>query len=601
MSELPATLPQYDIGAEIGRGATGVVHAGYHRALAREVAVKRLPAALAAEPDMRARFGAEARLLAKLDHPHIVPVYDYVESDTACLLVLERLDGGTLWDVFHRNGLTMEQSCAVALAMLSGLEAAHQSSVLHLDVKPANVLFGRRGTLKVADFGIARMIGGGQTLATSDGRVIGTPAYMAPEQVTGSRLTPATDVYAAATVLYLTLGGVLPHSNEGGVMAVVHRHAYEEPQPISPTVPRPLAEAVMRGLSRDAADRPTSAEQFAVMVAEAANACFGPGWLDRVGTPLHLAPAVLAAATRSGTGGVPVPAQPSAGTTLVLPSAQPTVALNQPAVGLDDVNVSSLVPVQDVLRPPRSALPAFLAAAVGALLLAALAMLGPVSSPVPGSPLNLAVGGGPVAGSVVTADLSAPQRLSGTGAVPGPAQARMSLSLVGIPLGRTESPGFRAARGPWRATVSLPPVVRWVVGGAVRGRVELVAADGSVTAQEFDVQPQQAPYLTLMGTGSVLLLLFVLAYLESLLRSLRRGRRRTSGPVAAAVLGIPLGALAALTAAVFTRHVLSEITVAGCAVLGVAVTLAAALGARRLGALRRRPEPGQAGQARSRT
>jgi serine/threonine-protein kinase len=583
VSELPGVLPQYEIGAEIGRGATGVVHAGYHRALARDVAVKRLPAALANEPDMRARFGAEARLLAQLDHPHIVPVYDYVESDTACLLVLERLDGGTLWDIFNRQGLSMEQSCAITLAILSGLEAAHQSSVLHLDVKPANVLFGRRGTLKVADFGIARMIGGGQTLATSDGRVIGTPSYMAPEQITGSRLTPATDVYAVATVLYLTLGGTLPHSNEGGVLAVVHRHAYEQPQPISPTVPGPLAEAVMRGLSRDAVHRPTSAEQFAVLVAQAAGTCFGPGWLDRAGLPLHLAPAVLAAATRTGTGVVPVPAQPMAGTTIVLPAAQPTVALNPPVVGLDDVNVSSLVPVQEVIRRPPSALPAFGVAAVGAVLLGMLALLGPASAPAPGSALNLSVGGNKVTGSAVTADLSAPQRLAGTSTVPGPAQARMSLSLAGIPLGRTESPGFRAVRGSWRATVSLPPVVRWVVGGAVRGRVELVAADGSVTAQEFDVHPQQAPYLTLMGTGSLLLLLFVLAYLESLLRSLRRGRRRASGPVAAAFLGIPLGAVAALAAAVFTRQVLSEVTLAGCAVLGVAVTLATALGARRRG------------------
>jgi serine/threonine-protein kinase len=275
-----------------------------------------------------------------------------------------------------------------------------------------------------------------------------------------------------------------------------------------------------------------------------------------------------------------------AGTTVVLPPAQPTVALNPPAVGLDDVNVASLVPVQDVIRGPRSALPAFGVAAVAAVLLGALAMLGPVSAPQPGSALNLAVGGSRVAESAVTADLSAPQQLSGTGAVPGPAQVRMSLSLAGLPLGRTESPGFRAGRGPWRATVSLPPVVRWVVGGAVRGRVELLAADGSVTAQEFDVRPQQAPYLTLMGTGSLLLFLFVMAYLESLLRSLRRGRRRASGPVAAAVLGIPFGAMAALAVSVFTRQVLSQVTLAGCAALGVAATLAAALGARRRGARR---------------
>jgi serine/threonine-protein kinase len=136
-----AALPQYDIGPQIGRGGMGVVYAGVHRPLGRPVAVKRLPGVLAEDERMSARFAHEARLLARLDHPHIVPVYDYVQDRGEHLLVMEKLDGGTVWSKFTDSGVTPASSCAYGLAMLSGLHAAHEAGVLHLDVKPKNVKF----------------------------------------------------------------------------------------------------------------------------------------------------------------------------------------------------------------------------------------------------------------------------------------------------------------------------------------------------------------------------------------------------------------------------------------------------------------------------
>src|ERR1700738_3621737 len=139
--EIVAALPEYDIGGELGRGGFGLVLSGRHRQLRRDVAIKELPPALAADPRVRARFAAEARVLASLSHPHIVPIYDYVERDGLCLLVMEKLTGGTLWDRFKQQGLGVESTCAVAMAACTALHYAHQRGVLHRDVKPENLLY----------------------------------------------------------------------------------------------------------------------------------------------------------------------------------------------------------------------------------------------------------------------------------------------------------------------------------------------------------------------------------------------------------------------------------------------------------------------------
>jgi serine/threonine-protein kinase len=297
---LSNALPAYDIGDELGKGGMGVVVSGQHRQLDRRVAIKQLPVSVAADPEIRRRFTAEARVLASLDHPHLVPVYDFVEREDVCLLVMEFLPGGTLRHrVAAAGGFTAPHAVAVTLACTSGLSAAHRRGILHRDVKPENMLFATSGVLKVADFGIAKVLGGAGTAITKLGEVIGTPAYIAPEQVRGGSLGPATDMYAVATMLYELLAGQLPFSGEGDDLALLFKHAYEKPVPLrdaAPGVPEAVAGVVMRGLATEPADRFGTAEDFGVALAGAAAEAWGPGWLAAEQVPIMDAGAIIGAA-----------------------------------------------------------------------------------------------------------------------------------------------------------------------------------------------------------------------------------------------------------------------------------------------------------------
>ena len=285
---LGRVLPAYEIGDELGRGGFGSVVSGQHRQLDREVAIKQLPESLAADPAVRRRFTAEARVLASLDHPHVVPVFDFVERDGVCLLVMELLPGGTLRSrVAAAGGLAAPHAVAVSLACASGLAAAHRRGILHRDVKPENMIFAASGVLKVTDFGLAKVVGGpgnSATRLTRAGDVLGTPAYIAPEQVLrDGELSPATDVYALATMLYELLAGTLPFPEEDrDVTAILFQHAYETPVPLgdaAPGVPGPVAAVVMSALATDPAQRFATAESFGVALAGACTQAWGPGWL----------------------------------------------------------------------------------------------------------------------------------------------------------------------------------------------------------------------------------------------------------------------------------------------------------------------------------
>jgi non-specific serine/threonine protein kinase len=263
------------------------------------VAIKQLPSAFGADPAVRGRFIAEARVLATLDHPHIVAIYDFVDYQGVCLLVMERLTGGTVWSRFHAGGFTPDVSCAILLAVCAGLHHAHQHGVLHRDVKPENLMFSGEGTLKVTDLGIAKVIGGSATLATRAGEVLGTPAYIAPEQARGDELTPATDVYAAGTLLYELLAGRLPFPTDSDPATMLYRHVHEAPPPlleVAHAVPADLAALTDRAISTRPSDRYHSAEEFGVAIAHCAAKTWGRGWLARTNVPVSASGPILAAA-----------------------------------------------------------------------------------------------------------------------------------------------------------------------------------------------------------------------------------------------------------------------------------------------------------------
>jgi hypothetical protein len=298
--EVGELLDAYDIQDELGRGAWGIVRRARHRQLGRPVAVKQLSAAFGADPSARARFAAEARLIASLDHPHIVPAYDYVERAGSAVIVMEYLPGGTLWQRFLGPGVGPEEAVAYLLAVTSALHFAHQRSILHRDVKPDNLLFNSRGVLKLTDFGLAGALSARRSARSGAGTVVGTPAYIAPERVTGDALAPSSDVYSAAVVLYELLAGRLPFPAPSDPLAQLYQHVYEVPQPlaeVAPAIPPGLAEVVMRALEKKPAARYPGADDFGVALACAATAAWGPGWLQATGVAVMDAHA-LAAASR---------------------------------------------------------------------------------------------------------------------------------------------------------------------------------------------------------------------------------------------------------------------------------------------------------------
>ncbi len=262
--ELGSALPGYEIGVPLGCGSFGVVYAARHVRLDRPVAIKQLWPNLTADADARRRFAEEARVLASLDHPHVVRVYDYVERG-ACALVLELVRGGSLSDRQQRSRPSVSTACRLVVGLLGGLEHAHQHGVVHRDVKPANLLFTDDGVLKVADFGVAKIIDGrGSATATltQSGCLVGTPAYMAPEQLNpglGS-VSPASDVWAAGAILYELLTGGQP-LEPGRYLACAG--AVELAGTAAPELPRSLADVVAVATAWLPAERYQSAAEFA--------------------------------------------------------------------------------------------------------------------------------------------------------------------------------------------------------------------------------------------------------------------------------------------------------------------------------------------------
>ena len=369
------------------------------------MAIKQLLPGLVGNDDVRSRFLVEARVLAQMAHPHIVPVYDYVEHDDVCALVMASLGGGTVWDRFVAEGFNQRTSCAIALVACSALQGAHDLGVLHRDMKPDNILFGEGAGLRVTDFGIAKVLGDDDTLATPEGGLLGTPAYMAPEQASGSGLGPGTDIYAVGVMLYELLCGRLPFSEVGGPLAIVLRHVNEAPIPladVTPDVPPALVDVVMQALQHDPGDRFESAEAFGVAIAEASGRQWGPRWLD--GLPVALGdpgPILEAARVDRGTVG-----SASAGRAAV----RPEVELHVEGVGDDDVVLGDLLPLRrvPVEIPSRRLVWSAIAVAVVAAL---LGLFGVGSSPPtptwPAGTVSVA-GHDPATTSWVSADLGRP-------------------------------------------------------------------------------------------------------------------------------------------------------------------------------------------------
>lgn len=248
---------RYRVERTLGDGAMAKVLLARDGELGRRVAVKLLDERLAADESFRERFAREARMAASLSHPNVVGVFDVGETEGIPYIVMEYVEGRTLDERLRAEGaLPPDDVWRVALQVCAGLEHAHANGLVHRDLKPGNLIERSDGTIKIADFGIARALEA--TELTEAGTIIGTAAYLAPEQAHGEVVTPAADVFALGVVLYELVTGRQPWAVDS--LAALAGRGTSAPPPLPPGVPDTLRTVIERSLERRPEDRPTPAE-----------------------------------------------------------------------------------------------------------------------------------------------------------------------------------------------------------------------------------------------------------------------------------------------------------------------------------------------------
>jgi hypothetical protein len=248
------------------------VFKAFQPSLQRYVAIKVLPPYFAHEPGFAQRFVREARAVAQLEHPHILPVYDYGQDGDYAYIVLKYVPTGTLQDRIDAGTLSLEQSVDIACQVAEALENAHRRGIIHRDVKPSNVLLDQEQWALLTDFGLARMVEG-STQLTASGVGVGTPDYMAPEQGQGRKVDGRADIYALGVVLFEMLTGRVPYEAETP-MAVVLKHITDPlplPRTLDPSIPESVEAVILRALAKNPDDRYATAGEMAVALRLAAS------------------------------------------------------------------------------------------------------------------------------------------------------------------------------------------------------------------------------------------------------------------------------------------------------------------------------------------
>lgn len=281
-------LGSYELLRRLGEGGMAQVYLARDIRLGREVAVKVLDPKLADRPGFRERFMREARVAAALDHPNIVPLFDFGDTE-ALYLVMPYVSGGSLQDMLPQTPLPIGEVVTYGSQIADALEYAHQRKVVHRDVKPANMLVHADGRLMLSDFGLAKIVNVTQKLVTPRNRPdAGTPEYMAPEQVTGNS-DGRSDIYGLGVVLYLLLTGRLPFSGSSS-QEVMQAHLYKEPAPLrryNPSVPAAMEAVVMRAMAKRPSDRFQRASELGAALLSALIADHGDAPTFVIGSPSH--------------------------------------------------------------------------------------------------------------------------------------------------------------------------------------------------------------------------------------------------------------------------------------------------------------------------
>ena len=247
----PSKIGKYEVEERVGEGAMGVVYRACDPVLKRRVAIKVMSDAFAQNDDLRARFLREAQAAGSLQHPNVITIYDFGEVDGHPYIAMEFVEGQDVAELLaHQVPLTTIHKLDIAIDVLQGLAFAHKRGIVHRGIKPANIRVDADGKARIMDFGVAHLASSDMTRT---GVMIGTPSYMAPEQIIGGEISPQTDIFSVGAVLYELLTGARPFAG-GPLQAVMYRVLSEAPLPLevsAPGLPARLNEILMRALDKD--------------------------------------------------------------------------------------------------------------------------------------------------------------------------------------------------------------------------------------------------------------------------------------------------------------------------------------------------------------
>jgi serine/threonine protein kinase len=305
----------YRIIEQLGQGGMATVYKAYHASLDRYVALKVLHPAFNQDQTFTARFQREARVVARLEHPNIVPIYDYSEHEARPYLVMKYIEGDTLKAQLNQGPLTSEEIEEVVNSVGAALEYAHRQGILHRDIKPSNVMIAKDGMMYLADFGLARIAEAGESTMSSDS-IMGTPQYISPEQAMGKKdLDAGTDIYSFGVMLYELVVGQVPFSADTP-FSIIHDHIYTPlplPRKVNPNVPESVQRVLLKALAKDRIDRYATVEELMI--------AFKDAWTE-AGVPMQGTAIIMRSSTSRDRTGSKKQAAPEAVTVSAQPPAQ---------------------------------------------------------------------------------------------------------------------------------------------------------------------------------------------------------------------------------------------------------------------------------------
>lgn len=548
---------RYRLVGLIGQGGMGQVYRAHDMEIGRDVAIKVLPAGLAGERGYVQRFRREAYTVARLNEPHIIPIYDTGEIDGRLYLAMPIIDGIDLQTSLAQRGpMTPELAVKVIEQVAAALDKAHSNGLVHRDVKPSNVLMTPSDFVYLIDFGIAR--DESETRLTQTGSVLGTIAYMAPERFSAGHADARADVYSLACVLHECLTGQTPYPGESIEHVMAGHLTKDPPRPssVNPAVPAAFDSVIAAGMAKDPQQRPQSASELAAAARAALYNSAPPPQPSSAAATILQAPQDDAA-------------------TVVHPARQPTEAVRTVAAPVAGAKPAAVARQRGARRSPKIA---YAVATALALAAVAVALIGLGPAPLGGdlTPGTVTINGtDPTANHNIAVDLSKPLPVGVT--VAGADAVKLSLNVLGLPVGSRETQ--LSAGGAGGATTVPPPVNRHVVAGKIPAEITVLRDHIPLGTARFTLSSTQPAAATATAAATVILVLIAGAYLESHLRVLRRGRERPSSVVA-----VPLFAAALAVAVVAAAWILlgkppTVATLVVSAVLGAGAGLAAAIGA----------------------